>query len=235
MKTAVITGAGSGVGRATAVALAAQGWNVALVGRREDALLETAGIAGEHGGKVLVCPCDIGDSDAVAEMGRRVLSEFGGMEALVNAAGTNAPRRALEVLSLDDYHAMMNANLNGAYYCVQAFLPGMRARGRGTIVNVVSDAGKAASPKAGPAYVMSKFGLSGLTQSINAEERGRGVRAIGIFPGDIDTPLLKKRPVVPDAVALAKMMRAEDVADCILFCINLPQHVIVEEMIVRPR
>jgi NAD(P)-dependent dehydrogenase (short-subunit alcohol dehydrogenase family) len=235
MKTAVITGAGSGVGRATAIALAAQGWNVAILGRRENVLLETAGIAGEHGGKVLVCPCDIGDEAAVAAMGKRVLAEFGEVEVLVNAAGTNAPRRALEVLSSADFHDMMNANLHGAYYCVQAFLPGMRARGSGTIVNVISDAGKAASPKAGPAYVMSKFGLSGLTQSINAEERGRGVRAIGIFPGDIDTPLLKKRPVVPDADALAKMMRAEDVADCIVFSINMPAHVIIEEMIVRPR
>ena len=235
MKTAVITGAGSGVGRATAVALASQGWSVALVGRRESVLLETAGIAGEHGGKVLVCPCDIGEEAAVAEMGKRVLAEFGEVEVLVNAAGTNAPKRALEVLSSGDFHDMMNANLNGAYYCVQAFLPGMRARGSGTIVNVISDAGKAASPKAGPAYVMSKFGLAGLTQSINAEERERGVRAIGFFPGDIDTPLLQKRPVVPDAASLAKMMRAEEVADCIVFCINLPAHVIVEEMIVRPR
>jgi NAD(P)-dependent dehydrogenase (short-subunit alcohol dehydrogenase family) len=235
IKTAVITGAGSGVGRATAVALAAQGWSVALVGRRESVLLETAGIAGEHGGKVLVYPCDIGDSSAVAAMGARVLAEFGEVEVLVNAAGTNAPKRALEVLSLDDYNDMMNANLNGAYYCVQAFLPGMRTRGSGTIVNVISDAGKAASPKAGPAYVMSKFGLAGLTQSINAEERGRGVRAIGLFPGDIDTPLLQKRPVMPDAASLAKMMRPEDVADCVTFCINLPAHVIVEEMLVRPR
>ena len=235
MKTAVITGAGSGVGRATAVALAAQGWSVALVGRREDALLETAGLAGEHGVPVFACPCDIGDAAAVAGMGAQVLGEFGEVEVLVNAAGTNAPKRALEVLSPEDYHAMMNANLNGAYYCVQAFLPGMRARGSGTIVNVISDAGKAASPKAGPAYVMSKFGLAGLTQSINAEERGRGVRAIGLFPGDIDTPLLRKRPVMPDEAALAKMMRPEDVAECITFCINLPAHVIVEEMIVRPR
>jgi len=235
MKTAVITGAGSGVGRVTAVALAVQGWSVALVGRREDALLETAGLSGEHGARVLVCPCDIGDEAAVEEMGKRVLAEFGEVEVLVNAAGTNVPQRALEVLSPEDYHRMMNANLNGAYYCVQAFLPGMRARGSGTIVNVISEAGKAASPKAGPAYVMSKFGLAGLTQSINAEERGRGVRAIGLFPGDIDTPLLQKRPVVPDAAALAKMMQPEDVAECIAFCINLPAHVIVEEMIVRPR
>ena len=154
---------------------------------------------------------------------------------LANAAGTNAPKRSLEVLSLEDYHAMMNANLNGAYYCVQAFLPGMRARQSGTIVNIVSDAGKQASPKAGPAYVMSKFGLAGLTQSINAEERENGIRACAIFPGDIDTPLLDKRPAPPPPEARAKMMKAEDVAECALLCINLPSRILVEEMIVRPR
>ena len=234
-QTAFITGAGSGVGQATALKFAALGWRVALVGRRAEALDETAKLTGERANQFLICPCDIGDADAVAALEQRVLAEFAHVELLVNAAGTNAPKRALEVLSLADYHGMMNANLNGAYYCVQAFLPGMRAAGSGTIVNIVSDAGKQASPKAGPAYVMSKFGLAGLTQAINAEERGRGVRAIAIFPGDIDTPLLDKRPVVPDAAARERMMKAEDIADCAVFCATLPPRVIVEEMIVRPR
>ncbi|MDB6032860.1 MAG: Sepiapterin reductase [Verrucomicrobiales bacterium] len=234
-KIAVITGAGSGVGQAIALKLAQMDWRVAVLGRRAEALQETVKLAGAHGKQMLVVPCDIGDSNAVEQMGQKVLGAFKEVEVLVNAAGTNAPKRALEVLSLEDYHAMMNANLNGAYYCVQAFLPQMRARGSGTIVNIVSDAGKQASPKAGPAYVMSKFGLAGLTQSINAEEKSRGVRACAIFPGDIDTPLLEKRPVVPDAASRSKMMRAEDIADCALFCIQLPSRAIVEEMIVRPR
>jgi len=130
---------------------------------------------------------------------------------------------------------MISTNLNGAYYCVQAFLPQMRSCGKGTIVNINSEAGKRASPKAGPAYVMSKFGLAGLTQSINAEERAAGIRACAIFPGDIDTALLDKRPQPPDLAARAAMLRAEDVAACALFCINLPPHVLVEEMVVRPR
>ena len=230
-KTAVITGAGSGVGAATALALAKQGWRIALVGRRREVL---EAVAAKISG-ALVCPCDIGDAAAVAAMGARVLAEFGSVEVLVNAAGTNAPQRALEVLSLADYRAMMDANLNGAFYCVQAFLPQMRACGSGTIVNIVSDAGKAASPKAGPGYVMSKFGMAGLTQAINAEERGRGVRACGIFPGDIDTPILEKRPAPPDAAARAKMMQPEDIAECVLLAINLPSRVIIEEMLVRPR
>ena len=235
MKTAVITGAGSGVGQAIALALVRQEWRVALVGRRPEALRETMRLAGSLGSRFLLCPCDVGDPQAVAAMGRRVLAEFKEVEVLVNAAGTNAPRRALEVLSLEDYRAMIDANLNGAYHCVQAFLPPMRARRSGTIVNIVSDAGKQASPKAGPAYVMSKFGLAGLTQSINAEERANGVRACAVFPGDIDTPLLEKRPQVPDAAARARMLTPEDVADCVLLCIQLPSRAIAEEIVIRPR
>ena len=234
-KTAVVTGAGSGVGQAVALALAKQGWRVAIVGRRAETLKQTIERAGADKDKVLPCTCDIGDHDAVGKMGQHVLATFGGVEALINAAGTNAPKRALEVLSLEDYRAMIDTNLNGAYYVTQAFLPAMRARKSGTIVHIVSDAGKQASPKAGPAYVMSKFGLAGLTQSINAEERGNGIRACAIFPGDIDTPLLDKRPSPPPAEARARMMRAEDIAECVMLAINLPSRAVVEELIIRPR
>jgi NADP-dependent 3-hydroxy acid dehydrogenase YdfG len=234
-KTAVVTGGGSGVGQAIALRLVQQGWRVAVMGRRADTLRQTAALSGPHASRITPHVCDIGNAEAVALTGRHVLATCGEVEVLVNAAGTNAPQRALDVLSMEDYHAMIATNLHGAYYCVQAFLPQMRARGSGTIINIVSDAGKQASPKAGPGYVMSKFGLAGLTQSINAEERANGIRACAIFPGDIDTPLLDKRPVVPDAAARARMMRADDVAACALFCISLPAHVIVEEMLVRPR
>jgi NADP-dependent 3-hydroxy acid dehydrogenase YdfG len=234
-KTAVITGGGSGVGQAIALKLVQQGWRVAIIGRRGETLQETVKLAGSYASNITPHVCDIGSAEAVAAMGKQVLAELGEIELLVNAAGTNAPQRSLEVLSLEDYHAMIATNLHGAFYCVQAFLAQMRARKSGTIINIVSDAGKQASPKAGPGYVMSKFGLAGLTQSINAEERANGIRACAVFPGDIDTPLLNKRPQVPDATARARMMRAEDVADCAMFCINLPPHVIVEELLVRPR
>lgn len=234
-KTAVITGGGSGVGQAIALKLLQQGWRVAIVGRTAKTLDETKRLAGTNAAQLMTFICDIGNPEAVRAMGKQALADLGDVDVLVNAAGTNAPRRSLEVLSLEDYQAMIGTNLNGAYHCVQAFLPQMRARQTGTIINIVSDAGKLASPKAGPAYVMSKFGLAGLTQSINAEERARGIRACAIFPGDIDTPLLNKRAAVPNAAARAKMMRAEDIADCALFCLSLPPDVIVEEMLVRPR
>jgi len=223
------------VGRALALRMIAMGWRVAIVGRRLDTLRETADLAGSHGPDLVVQTCDVGDAAAVSAMAAAVLGRLGDVDVLVNAAGTNAPRRLLHELSLDDYHRLIATNLNGAYYCAQAFLPGMRARGTGTIVNIVSEAGKQATMKAGPAYVMSKFGLAGLNQSLNAEERGHGIRACAIFPGDIDTPILDQRPVPPDAAARARMLQAEDVAACAMFCIEQPQHVIIEEMLVRPR
>lgn len=223
------------MGRATALALIREGWRVALVGRRAEALAQTSELAGASDDRALVCPCDIGDPAAVEGIAKLVLSEFGKVDALVNAAGTNAPKRALSELSLENYRAMIDTNLHGPYFMAQAFLPGMRARGSGTIVNIVSDAGKQASPKAGPAYVMSKFGLAGLTQSINAEERSHGIRACAVFPGDIDTPLLEKRPSPPDLDARAKMLTAADIAECVLLCLRLPARAIVEELIIRPR
>jgi NAD(P)-dependent dehydrogenase (short-subunit alcohol dehydrogenase family) len=234
-KTAVVTGAGSGVGRAVALALAKRDWRVALLGRRAEMLDETIQKAGDRGALLSAYPCDIGDNKEVELMAKRVLSDFKEVEVLVNAAGTNAPRRSLEVLSLADYHRMLDTNLNGAYYCIQAFLPGMRQRGSGTIINVISEAGRQASPKAGVAYVISKFGLTGLTQAINAEERSNGIRACAIFPGDIDTPILDKRPVPPPPEARKKMLHAEDVAECALLAIDLPSRAVVEEILIRPR
>lgn len=234
-RTAVITGAGSGVGRATALGLAKQNWNLVLLGRTTSSLDETAKLTGLPAGRVLIHACDIGKAGQVEAMAKAVFGKFGTVDVLVNAAGTNTPKRALEVLSAADYHAMIDTNLHGAYYCVQAFLLQMRQRKTGTIVNIVSDAGKQASPKAGPGYVISKFGLAGLTQSINAEERGNGVRACAIFPGDIDTPLLDKRPAPPPVEARARMMMPEDIAECVLLAVNLPPRAIVEELIIRPR
>ena len=235
-KIAVVTGAGSGVGQAVALALAKQDWKLALLGRRESALQETALLAGKYSSEpCLVCPCDIGQAEAVEKVAQRILEKFGAVEVLVNAAGTNTPKRSLEVLSLAEYHRLLDTNLNGAYYCTQAFLPVMRRQKSGTIVNIVSDAGKQASPKAGPAYVMSKFGLAGLTQSINAEERAQGIRACAVFSGDIDTPILNLRPNPPPPEARQSMLRSEDVAQCVLLAINLPSRALVEEIVIRPR
>lgn len=233
-KVAVVTGAGSGVGRATAIKLVQQGWNVALIGRTERTLRETAALTG-NADACTIAPLTIGDAAATNKLAEELLTLFGRIDLLVNAAGTNVPKRSLEVLSLEDYQLMMDSNINGAFYLVQAFLPMMRQQKSGTIVNIVSEAGRQASPKAGPGYVISKFGMVGLTQAINAEERPNGIRACAILPGDIDTPLLDKRPAPPNQEARAKMMQPEDIADCVLLAVNLPARAVIEELLIRPR
>ena len=232
-KVAIVTGAGSGVGRAVALWLAREGWEVAAVGRRPEPLHETARISAH--GKVHPCPFDVADSGTAPAVVQAMVQKFGGVGALVNSAGTNIPRRGLDVLSIADFRSLVDVNLNGTFHFVHAVLPVMRKRGQGTIVNVVSDAGLIANAKAGAAYVASKFGVTGLTQSINAEERGNGIRATAVFPGDIDTPLLEKRPQPPTAEARAKMLQPEDVADCVMLAISLPQRAVVEQLVVRPR
>jgi len=130
---------------------------------------------------------------------------------------------------------VIDINLNGAFYCARAFLPTMRRKGAGNIVFIISDAGIIASAKSGAAYAASKFAERGLAQSINAEERGNGIRCCSLCPGDIDTPILEKRPVPPPAEARTKMLQPEDVAECVMLAINLPARAVVEELVLRPR
>lgn len=232
---AVVTGAGSGVGRATVLRFAAEGWRVALLGRRPDSLQQTIALAPAAARKRLTAlPSDLAQPDTLLVAARAVLERFQRIDVLVNAAGLNIPRRALGDLTPADYTAVMDANINGVLRLVQAFLPTMRQQGSGTIVNIGSEAGLQASPKAGAAYVISKFGITGLTQSINAEERPHGLRACCIFPGDIDTPLLDKRPTPPAAEARARMMQPADIAACVWFAATLPARATVEEILIRP-
>lgn len=232
---ALVTGAGSGVGRATALRLLRGGWSVAASGRRVETLRETAALVpAPQRARLHLLPCDLADPQAIRRLAAKAGRITGRLDALVNAAGHNIPRRSLEVLSAEDYRAVMAANIDGVLALVQAVLPTMRGAGQGTIVNVGSEAGRQASAKSGAAYVVSKFGLTGLTQTINAEERDRGIRACCVFPGDIDTPLLTKRPAAPSPEARARMLRAEDVAECIWFALSLPARANVEEILVRP-
>lgn len=233
---AVVTGAGSGVGRAVVQKFVAEGWRVALVGRNEDSLRESIAVSGgDPAGRCAVFVCDVGRPDDVQQMAAAVLATFGQVDVLVNSAGTNVRHRAFRDVSIEDWHLVMATNLHGAFYCVRAFLPGMRARGSGTVVNINSDVGRLARDLAGVAYVTSKFGLAGLAQSLNVEERAHGIRACSIFPRDINTPLLDKRPHPPSAEARARMVQPEDVAACVWLAASLPPNAIVEELSVYSR
>ena len=229
---AIITGAGSGVGQAVAIELAERGWQIAILGRRRETLDQTAELC--TGGEVMPIVCNVADGADVAAMADDVRNAFGPPAVLVNSAGTNVPVRSFAHVSTADFKELIDVNLTGAFLCSRAVLPDMRTAGRGTIVNIGSDAGIIGNTVSGPAYIASKFGLRGLTQAINAEERGHGIRACAIQPGPIDTPLLLKRPTPISAEARAKMLTANDVARCVMLAIELPDRAVVEELLVRP-
>ncbi len=234
-RIAVVTGGGSGVGRAVALQLAREGWQVAIMGRTQSLLDETVALADQDGGRVIACTGDVSRETDVAAMAQRVRSAFGDPTVLVNSAGSNIANRALEVLSPADFRRLIDINLTGAFLCTHALLPGMLRQQRGTIVNIISDAGLLANATAGAAYVASKFGLTGLTQSINVEQRKNGIRATAILPGEINTPLLDKRPAPPPMEKRLAMLQPEDVAACVMLAINLPDRAIIEQLLVRPR
>ena len=232
-KVAVITGAGTGVGQASALKLAGLGYRVVLLGRTTATLAETETKL-SAGAVRRVYPCDIAQAEAVSEVAHKVEQEFGRVDLVVNAAGTNVPDRSLEQLSLENYRLIMGVNMDGAFYLSQAFLPLMRKQQSGTFIFIGSIAGLKAGVLSGPAYAASKFGVHALVQSINLAEQQNGVRAIGIHPGDINTPLLDRRPQVPPPDARAKMLQGADVAELVAFAATLPPRVVIETMIVTP-
>jgi len=234
-KIAVVTGASSGLGQAIAIKLAQHGWSVVAVARRPDALQQTIDLAKPADSRITPLECDVSDPAAVENMAATVLAKFGTIHALVNSAGTNTPDRSFANLSLATYRHVIDVNETGTFLCIQAFLPTMRKQQSGTIVNISSDSAIQPSMKAGAAYVASKMAVRGLTLSLNAEERVNGIRACAIYPGDIDTPLLERRPTPPTADARKKMLAPDDVAECVLLAITLPDRAVIEELLIRPR
>ena len=232
-RTVWITGAGSGMGRATALRAARSGWTVALSGRRREVLEELAAEIREQGGSALVAPLDVQDREAVREAAERVAGELGGIDALVLAAGLNAPRRRWEDQDLTEFDAIVATNLTAVASTVDAALPRLRERG-GQVVVISSYAGWSLQPGAGVAYSASKTALGSLVRTLNQQEAAHGVRACHLSPGDVATDFLDQRPSVPDAEARARMLTAEDIARTACFVLDSPAHVRIDELVVSP-
>jgi NADP-dependent 3-hydroxy acid dehydrogenase YdfG len=233
-KVAVVTGAGTGIGQAAAIAFAGAGARVALSGRRAGPLEETAATIHAAGGTTLVVPGDVSDPGDVDALFAAVLREWGRVDVLLNNAGINTPERNIHDISLDDWRRVVDVNLSGSFYCARKALETMRRQRSGTIINLVSTAGKQAGAIAGVAYSAAKAGQASLTQSINAEERTFNIRACSVFPGEVDTPIIDQRPVVPSPEARAAMLQPEDVAAAILLVAALPERATIDELVIRP-
>ncbi len=233
-QVALVTGAGTGIGRAVAETFAREGARVALNGRRREPLEETAAVMKAAGGEGLVTPADLTDRAAVEDLAATVLERWGQIDVLVNNAGLNVPRRALAELAVEDWQAVIDADLTAPFLLCRAVLPAMRERRRGTIINVSSMAGKRASLLSGPAYSAAKAALNSFTESINLAERRHGVRACAVCPGEVATPIMKLRPYPPSDEAMATMLQPEDVAAAVLLVAALPQRATIDELLIRP-
>jgi NADP-dependent 3-hydroxy acid dehydrogenase YdfG len=231
--TALVTGAGSGIGRASAIGLAKIGLRVALVGRDAEKLEATKKLVGRD--DTLVEPCDVADRAAVDTMANRVLQTFGGsIDVLVCNAGTNVRDRSLAKLSPGDWDRMILTNLTGAFNLVHAFLPSMRSKGNGLIVQVCSIAGLRASLLGGVGYSASKFGQAALGIGIGREEGPNGIRSSVIYPGEVNTPILANRPVPVPQERKDAILQPEDVAAAVCFLVQLHPRANIPELVIKP-
>ena len=229
-----VTGAGSGMGRATAVAAARQGWRVALSGRRPDRLEETARLADEAGWAPLVLPLDTRDPDAIARARSAIAERWGAVTDVVLSAGRNVPARYWRDQSIAEFTEVVATNLTGVAAMVDAVLPDLRDSAGGHVVVVSSYAAWRFSPHSGVAYAASKTALTSLCATLNEQEAPHGVRACHLCPGDVDSDFLDLRPNVPDEAARAQMLTPDDVARAVLFVLQSPPHVRIDELVISP-
>ncbi len=230
-KVAWITGAGTGIGEASAVALADAGMHVVLSGRRADKLAEVAArCAGEPHVELL----DVADKAAVNTVAQRVIDRYGRLDVLVASAGINVKQRNWHDVSLEDWDAVIRIDLDGAFYCCKAVLPTMRAQGDGLIINISSWAGKHVSVVTGPAYTAAKHAMNAMTESLNMEACMDGVRACAICPGEVATPILDNRPIPVSEEERAMMVQPEDCGAVVRFLAELPAHVCINDLTISP-
>ncbi len=233
-RVAWVTGGGSGIGEAGAEALAADGWTVVVSGRRQGALDAVVAKITKSGGKAEAIALDVSKASDVNTAAEQILSHHGRIDLLVNSAGINVPKRSWADMELEGWHKLVEINLNGVLYCMRAVLPAMRAQKDGCIINVASWAGRHVSKMPGPAYTTTKHAVLALTHSFNMDECVNGLRACCLSPGEVATPILKLRPVVPSEEEQARMLQSEDLGRTIAFVASMPPRVCINEILISP-
>ncbi|WIM13479.1 SDR family oxidoreductase [Enhydrobacter sp.] len=233
-KVAWVTGAGSGIGQAAAVALAKEGATVVLTGRRREPLQDTAGAIKQAGGKAVVKPGDLMKAAAVTRIAADIDRKFGRCDILVNNAGLNILERSWKQLSPAGAEQVIDGNLSSAFYCTTAVLPLMRRHKDGVLIHTSSVAGRQPSLLSGPAYSAAKHGVVAMSHTINMEECVNGIRSCVVCPGEVATPILDKRPVPVTREERARMAQSEDVGDLIRYIACLPPRIVINEVMINP-
>ena len=233
-KIAWVTGAGSGIGKAAAIALAREGATVVLTGRRKQPLEDVARSVKADGGSAFVQTGDLTRAATASRVAKAIHARLGRIDILVNNAGVNILKRNWRQLDAAGASEVLEGNLSSAFYCVLAVLPIMRTQGEGLLIHTASWAGRFVGPMAGPAYVAAKHGVVAMSHSINCEECVNGIRSSVVCPGEVATPILDQRPVPVSKEDRARMLQSEDVGDLIRYIAMLPAHVCLNEVLVTP-
>lgn len=233
-KVAWVTGAGSGIGEAAAIALAGEGAAVVLTGRRKEPLDTVAAAIRQAGGTAVVKPGDLMKASAVSRIAADIDKRFGRCDILVNNAGLNIVERSWAQLSPSGVEQVIDGNLSSAFYCSTAVLPMMRKRKDGVLIHTSSMAGRQASLLSGPVYSAAKHGVVAMSHTINMEECVNGIRSCVVCPGEVATPILDKRPIPITPEERARMAQSEDVGDLIRYVACLPPHVVINEVLINP-
>ena len=237
--TAIVTGASSGIGEATASALADHGANVVLAARREDELESLAEAIEADGGRALAVPTDVTNEDDLDALVDTTLDTFGTIDVLVNNAGVML-LEPVERADRENFRQMVEVNLLGLMNLTHAVLPVMQDQGSGHIVNVSSTAGRQANANSS-GYNATKFGVNGFTEALRQEVTGEGIRTTIVEPGAVETELPEH---IPDEEVKEQMeeglfdsmtpLQSEDIARAVAYAVTQPQHVSINEMLVRP-
>ena len=233
-KVAWVTGAGSGIGEAAALALAGEGAAVALSGRRREPLQKVAEQVTKAGGKALVVPADLGEQDAANRIAGTIAQEFGRLDILVNNAGANVLERSWAKLTPERAKTVLDANLNSAFYCSLAALAMMRPQRDGLLIHTSSWAGRFVGLVSGPAYVAAKHAVVAMSYSINMEEFQHGIRSTVLCPNEVATPILDQRPVPVSTQDRARMIQPGHMADLIVYIAKQPPTICINEVVISP-
>jgi NADP-dependent 3-hydroxy acid dehydrogenase YdfG len=232
-KVVIVTGGGSGIGAGIARQFAAAGAQVIITGRDGEKL---RALCAEVTTEPPIRPVamDVTDRDAVSNLVDSVMRDFGRIDILVNNAGTNVRQRRVYEWKPEDWDLIMNVNATGTFNLIYAVLPHMRSQGDGVIITISSTSGNRPSMLGGAAYSASKHAAAALTRVVGLEEKDHGIRATTIFPGEVDTPILKNRPTPVTEEHRARMLQPDDVAAAVLFVASLPPRASVPELVITP-